>query len=173
MSAKPHLSLSDLHVGQVHHDLPLKILRENHYTGTTPPSAKYRYLITGGLLHGIIGAAMWGRPSSRVEDRDGQIELTRFWTEDYTPKNTESAALARMLRDMEAEGYERCIAYASASHHEGGIYKATNWMNLGLRFPSDWQNREGRRATDGSPKWKYEYVFDLPRWSGDGRGVLP
>lgn len=172
MSAKAQLSFSDLHVAEVNHTLPDKLIRENHYTGRAPPGAKHRYLITGGLYHGPVGAAMWGRPESRVEDRDGQIELTRFWTADHTPKNAESWALSRMLRDMAANDYERCIAYASAAHHEGGIYKATNWLNLGLRFPSSWNNRDGRAPTDGSPKWKFEYVFDLPGWSYDGRGVL-
>lgn len=172
MSARAQLAFDDLHVAEVNHTLPDKLIRENHYTGRVPPGAKHRYLITGGLLQGYVGAAMWGRPTSRVEDRPGQIQLTRFWTDDRTPKNAESWALSRMLRDMSRFGYERCITYARAARHEGAIYKATNWLNLGLCFPSDWQNRDGRAPTDGSPKWKYEYVFGLPGWSGDGRGVL-
>ena len=107
--------------------MPDQIIRDNHYLQSTPAGARHRYLITAGI-HGIVGAAMWGRPVARMEDQEYTLELTRFWTADCTPKNTESFALGYMIRDLEVKGYDRLIAYASTGEgHEGTIYRATNW----------------------------------------------
>lgn len=64
-----------------------------------------------------------------------------------------------MMRDLEAKGYERLIAYASTGQgHEGTIYKATNWtpvMETQERVIG-WSNRSGRKDRDLSKKIKYE-----------------
>jgi hypothetical protein len=76
------------------------IIEKNHYLRSVPDApAKHRYLITFGLT-GIVGAAVWGKPVARMEDQEDTIELLRFWTADNTPKNTESKALGKMMRDM-------------------------------------------------------------------------
>jgi hypothetical protein len=157
------IRLPDVTVGEVHSRLTDRIIERNHYLECAPAGARHRYLITGGLNFGIIGAAMWGRPVGREIDQETTVELTRFWTEDWTPKNAESVALSQMMKDLGRKGYDRLIAYASVALHEGTIYKATNWLNLGLRWPASWDNREGRTMRDHGPKWKFEYVFE-PGW---------
>jgi len=157
------LSIDDIQVAERKSEYVDRLIQEHHYLDTIPTApAIYRYLITGGMQHGIIGAAMWGKPVARMEDQEDTLELLRFWTEDYTPANTESKALGAMIRDIERKGtHERLIAYASTGEgHEGTIYKATNWENAGVRETSSgdgWANRDGRSNDDPSPKRKFEY----------------
>lgn len=153
------LALSDIRVAEVHTQYVDREIHRNHYLDTVPAGARHRYLVTGGLRYGVIGGAMWGRPVARMEDQERTLELTRFWTEDWTPKNAESYALGRMIRDLRSKGqYDRLIAYASTGQgHEGTIYKATNWTDLGVRDVASWENRPGRTDADPSPKRKFEF----------------
>ena len=43
----------------------------------------------------LIGAMMWGRPTSRKVDQKAILELTRCCFLDFMPKNTESKGLAK------------------------------------------------------------------------------
>lgn len=99
---------------------------------------------------------MWGRPTARGDNQNHR-ELRRFWTADRTPKNTESYVLAQMMKRV-LEDTDVLISFASLGRHFGGIYKATNWVNMGLRLPtSTWATRENRRAQDHGAKFRYEY----------------
>ena len=104
---------------------------------------------------------MWGRPVARMEDQEKTLELTRFWTADYTPKNTESYVLGKMMRILREKGYDRLIAYSSiGEEHEGTIYKATNWEQVKKTDRnSSWENREGRKDRDKSSKIKFEKML--------------
>lgn len=156
----PALTIDDLRVAEIHTRYIDRLIHKNHYLSTIPPGAKHRYVISGGLQWGIVGGAMWGRPVARMEDQEKTLELTRFWTADYTPKNTESWALGRMIKDLKSKGtYDRLIAYSSEGHHEGTIYKATNWTDLGARTTGCWENRDGRTTADPSDKRKWEYLI--------------
>lgn len=42
----------------------------------------------------LVGAMMWGRPTSRKIDQKSILELTRCCFLDFMPKNTESKGLA-------------------------------------------------------------------------------
>lgn len=102
---------------------------------------------------------MWGRPVARNEDQENTLELTRFWTADRTPKNTESMALGKMIRELRSKGYERLIAYASEGEdHKGTIYKATNWEYVKTTRKGDsWKSHgEDRKERDTSKKKKFE-----------------
>ena len=157
------LALSDIQVGELRSEYVDRLIQEHHYLDTVPsPPCIYRYLITGGIMHGVVGAAMWGKPIARMEDQEDTLELLRFWTEDYTPKNTESYALARMIDDIDSKGtHSRLIAYASTGQGHGGtIYKATNWTDAGVRETTSgdgWENRDGRTTDDPSAKRKFVY----------------
>lgn len=161
------LTLDDIQIGERRTEYVDRLIQRHHYLDTVPTApCIYRYLITGGLEHGVIGAAMWGKPVARQEDQEDTLELLRFWTEDYTPKNAESYALSRMIRDIKAKGtHSRLIAYASTGQgHDGGIYKATNWTEIGrTRAYADgdgWENRDGRTSDDPAAKIKFEYMLD-------------
>jgi len=133
------------------------IIERNHYLHSVPdPPAKHRYVITFGLS-GVVGAAFWGKPVARMEDQENTVELLRFWTSDTTPKNTESKALGKMMRDMEDKGYDRMIAYSSSGEdHEGTIYKATNWeLSKETSRSGTWENRSNRNDRDKADKKKF------------------
>ncbi len=154
-------TLDEITITEVHSKIVDSIIERNHYLGSVPACAKHRYLIVANLK-GIIGAAMWARPAARHEDQEDTIELRRFWTEDNTPKNTESYCIARMLKDMGAYGYERVIAYSSTEHHQGTIYRACNFEMIGKTKggkKDSWENRPGRKDRDTSQKMKFEYML--------------
>jgi hypothetical protein len=159
------MQLDDVVVAQVHTEYIDREIQRHHYLDTRPsPQTIYRYVVSGGIRHGIVGGAMWGKPIARMEDQENTLELLRFWTEDYTPKNTESYALSRMIRDIEKmDTHNRLIAYASTGQdHDGGIYRATNWNDLGVRKTTSgtgWENRSERKTADDSKKRKFEYTL--------------
>lgn len=157
IQSRPPLTLDKITVAEVNDHRVDRILEENHYLGAAPdPPTTHRFLISGGIMFGEIGAAMWGRPSARGDDQRHR-ELRRFWTSDLTPKNTESYVLSRMM-DRMLEEANVLISFASIGRHWGNIYRATNWVNMGLRFPSStWETRENRRMQDHGAKWRFEY----------------
>lgn len=159
------LTLGDLQVCELRSESVDRFVCENHYLDGRPsPQTIYRYAISGGVMWGWVGGAMWGKPVARMEDQEDTLELLRFWTVDWTPKNAESKSLAEMIRDIKRKGtHDRLIAYASTGEgHEGTIYQATNWCDCGVRETNTgdgWGNRDGRCNDDPSPKRKFEYVF--------------
>jgi hypothetical protein len=158
-----NLELDDITIAEYPREYVDRLILKHHYLDTIPTVACiYRYVISGGIRHGIIGAAMWGKPTARMEDQTDTLELQRFWTEDYTPKNTESYALSRMIKDIDERGtHSRLIAYSSSGeNHDGGIYRATNWEYVGERETSTgdgWANRPNRATNDQSKKHKFVY----------------
>jgi len=160
------LTLDDITVAERPTEYVDRFVCENHYLeGQPSPQTVYRYVVSGGIMHGILGGAMWGKPVARHEDQDDTLELLRFWTVDWTPKNTESYALSRMIRDIDdKDTHSRLIAYASTGQdHDGGIYKATNWEDKGVRETNTgdgWDTRDGRANDDPSDKRKFEYLIE-------------
>jgi hypothetical protein len=151
----------DVKVVEVRNESVDRFLEKKHYLQSVPAGAKHRFKFCLPVRIDFVGAAMWGRPVARMEDQKNTLELTRFWTDDYTPKNTESYVLGKMMRVLREKGYDRLIAYSSTGEeHEGTIYKATNWEKVKeTDRSSSWENREGRKDRDKSPKIKFEKVL--------------
>jgi hypothetical protein len=106
-----------------------------------------------------VAAAMWGRPTARMEDQTNTLELTRLAHSPYAPYNLGSWALARMrewIRHNMPE-IERLITYHDATVHHGTIYAADNWRQVyDKRGESTWSNRPGRLRTERLHKGKWE-----------------
>lgn len=160
-----NLTLDDITVSERRKTDVDRFVCRNHYLDGQPtPQTVYRYVVSGGLMHGWVGGAMWGKPVARMEDQEDTLELLRFWTADRTPKNTESYSLSWMMRDIDdKDTHSRLIAYASTGQeHDGGIYKATNWTDCGVRETntgSGWDSRSNRCNDDTSKKRKFEYLL--------------
>lgn len=150
--------LNDVRVSEIHNESVDRFLGEKHYLQSVPAGARHRFKFSVPVRIDFIGAAMWGRPVAREEDQENTLELTRFWTTHFTPKNTESYVLGEMMRRLEKRGYDRLIAYASTDEeHDGTIYKATNWEKVKeTDRDSTWENRQGRNDRDKSSKIKFE-----------------
>ena len=149
----------------------------HHYLGCTPAGAVVRmefYIdaeaiqTLAGDPHALIsnnekylvGAMLWGRPTSRKIDQRTILELTRCVFLDFMPKNTESAALAKarawIRKNMpEIKGV---LAYASTSEkHRGTIYLADGWFKISETHSpqASWETRPGRRDRDPGVKYKF------------------
>ena len=108
----------------------------------------------------LVGAMMWGRPTSRKIDQKTILELTRCCFLDFMPKNTESRGLAKArawIRKNLPE-VKGLIAYSSsAEHHKGTIYLADGWFKISeTQSPhASWETRSGRVNRDLSIKYKF------------------
>lgn len=136
-------------------------LRRHHYLQSVPAGARYRFAwVVPEQMFGlscIVAAAMWGRPTARMEDQMRTLELTRFYCSDDLPKNSESRFLGAMLRILKREGWTRFISYADpAQGHKGTIYRAVGFREVGRTKRGNWGNRAGRASTPQHPKIKFE-----------------
>lgn len=107
-----------------------------------------------------IGAMMWGRPNARKLDQEHLLELTRMYMIDETMPMSESRALslARKYIQKNLPEIKGIIAYSSTGQeHEGIIYIADNWFELGRtkEYKNGWSNREGRSDRDNSEKIRW------------------
>ncbi len=103
---------------------------------------------------------MWGRPNARKLDQEHLLELTRMYMIDDTEDYAESKALglARKYIRKNLPQIKGLVAYSSTGQrHEGTIYKADNWFELGRNKVSKkgWSNREGRGNRDVSEKIRW------------------
>ncbi len=103
---------------------------------------------------------MWGRPTSRHIDQKRILELTRMCFIDDTERFVESKALAMARKCIRKHFPEvkGCIAYSSTGQgHDGVIYQADNWFQLGITKGASWNNnvRKGRKDIDTSDKIRW------------------
>lgn len=114
------------------------IIINNHYTGKWS-SCRYSF----GILKNdkIVGVCIYGYPVGRrvvksitpSMEKEDVLELTRLWTEDSLPKNTESWFLGKTFKWLrENTSIKVLIAYSDPMYdHVGYIYQATNWIYQG------------------------------------------
>ena len=95
----------------------------------------YNDELIGAMIYGQVGMANAWNPYGDCED--DVVELRRLCCIDKTPKCTESYFIGKTLRWMKQNTkYKSIVSYADAFHnHSGIIYKATNFMYLGLTSP--------------------------------------
>lgn len=109
------------------------LIEKWHYSGTARSQQQVHVFLL--KLDGkSVGAAVFGYPMSRHEDKSDTLELRRFVLIDDCPRNSESYFLSRCLRWIEKndKGVVRIITFADPNHgHSGTIYKATNFMVAG------------------------------------------
>lgn len=109
-----------------------------HYSNIMPDSSKEIYVgFYDGILAGICVFAMGvsvGQFTRIIPDlQDGEYrELTRLWSPDSMPKNTESKLIAESIKRLPKE-VKLLISYADTGQcHLGIIYQATNWIYTGM-----------------------------------------
>ena len=156
-------------------------IKAHHYLHSAPAGARVRmefyipYAEADQLAHGagmplmdsdrldgkyMIGAMMWGRPTSRKVDQRAILELTRCCFLDFMPKSAESKGLAKARRWIrknlpEVKGL---IAYSSTGEaHRGTIYLADGWFKVSETESShaSWETRGGRKNRDLSTKYQF------------------
>ena len=132
-------------------------IAKHHYLGYTPPGAILRFWVLEGKR--IVGAMMFGRPSSRMLDQYRILELTRMYFVDDTKPFIESQALsmARSYIRRYLPHVKGLIAYSSPAYgHEGTVYLADGWFCVGRTQGGTWSNRTRiRRDVDPTPKLRW------------------
>lgn len=134
-----------------------RYIAARHYLGTTPAGARLRFWICDDNGD-VIGAMMWGRPTSRAYDQQKILELTRFClAEDATEHcaASKALALARKYIRKHCPDVKGLISYASTGQqHEGTIYMADNWFAVGTTSGGSW-SKPGRKNIDTSKKIRF------------------
>ena len=109
----------------------------HHYSKTMPDSTTdvfmgfYDGVFAGVCVFGMgTGKGQYYRLIDDLQDGDYR-ELTRLWSPDGMPKNTESKLISESIKLLPKE-VRLILSYADPSQgHLGKIYQATNWLYLG------------------------------------------
>ena len=109
-----------------------------HYTHTMPDSTMFCFAgWFGAILAGIVVFGMGSGKSQYTSlipcIQNGEyLELTRLWSPDGMPKNTESRLIMGAISLLPKE-IKLIISYADPSrHHVGTVYQATNFHYCGM-----------------------------------------
>lgn len=109
-----------------------------HYSKTMPDSTKFVYAgYYGDKLAGLIVYGMGAGKNQYTAiiptiQKGEYLELTRLWSADCMPHNTESKLIAESLKLLPKE-YKLILSFADPSrNHVGTIYQATNWYYCGM-----------------------------------------
>jgi len=114
----------------------------------------------GSMIFGV--PAMAGVAENYMPDEPKSvIELNRLCCIDNTPTNTESYFIGKAIRWLKQNtDYKLILSYADTKQgHEGVIYKATNFIHLGMTSESralvaDGKVYHARMLTKKSPKFE-------------------
>jgi len=159
MIQTPEITMLPDHVDIISWKAARRIIENHHYLGYAPRCMKFNLGVF--VDSEIIGVMMFGHPIARLEDQEHTLELTRMFLFD-SPKNSESRALSLAEKWIKANKPEitRLIAYSDTNQgHNGTIYRAANWKEIGSVRPHTWSSRPGRRGVIGGKKLKFERVF--------------
>jgi len=115
----------------------IRLVIEKHYLHRQAPCSDAFGLFcrSCGKIAGVI---TYGTPSSAPlrsgicgeKEKDNVAELTRLWTRDEIPKNSESFLIGNTIGLIQKE---IIVSYAEKNQgHVGTVYQATNWHYTGL-----------------------------------------
>lgn len=114
------------------------LIAKNHYTRTFPDSTLYSFVgyigdeIAGVITFGMgVGRNQYSALVPTIQDGE-YCELTRLWSPDGFPKNTESKLIAESIKMLPAR-IKMVVSFADPSRqHLGKIYQATNFFYCGI-----------------------------------------
>jgi len=133
----PVEGVKDMIVREVTPKFARGYIATHHYTKTFPDSTKYCFAgYLGDKIAAIItygmGTSLAQYTSVLNDIKQGEyLELTRLWSADTMPKNTESKIISESMRQLPSK-IKLIITYADPSRgHIGYIYQATNAHYIG------------------------------------------
>ena len=165
--------VTDYFVEKVHTNAVKDFIEKYHYShsirglhisfcfGLFTPKGKFGIpKMIGSMMFGI--PAMAGVAESYMPDEPKSvIELNRLCCIDGTPTNTESYFIGKALKWIKQNtNYKLILSYADTKQgHDGVIYKATNFIHLGMTSESralvaDGEIYHARMLTKKSPKFE-------------------
>jgi len=144
-----------------------RLIESFHYLEGLPHMEVCRHVLgvySGGRLVGVLA---FSNPVARLEDQIHTLEMRRMVLVPGLPDNSASRSLGmagRWLRSHDPDAY-RLISYCDLDHHEGTIYKASNWKELGCGGGGSWTSRGGgRRFERAQRKRKFQFLLKPRKW---------
>jgi hypothetical protein len=148
-------------IRKYHYSRSIRGLHISFCFGLFTPNGKFGIpTLIGSMMFGI--PAMAGVAESYMpEEPKSVIELNRLCCIDGTPTNTESYFIGKAIRWIKQHtDYKLILSYADTKQgHDGVIYKATNFIHLGMTNLSraliaDGEVYHARMLTKKSPKFE-------------------
>ena len=144
-----------------------RIVRANHYSGTTVWSSFAHFLVFDRATDRVIGGLQYGPPmnpaaSSRLADDllpNELVELNRMWLDDAKPVNAASRAIAFSVKLLRrSRPFIRAIQSFADSRcgKLGAVYQAASFVFLGdhettfYQLDGEWFHKSalGRKSVD-------------------------
>lgn len=125
----------------------------------------------------MVGGAIFGKPAMSNQaqkwcpsDPEKMLELRRFVCLDDAPKNTESYFIGYMLRWLKKNtNLEIVIAYVDPDFgHDGTIYRASNWIMVGVTQPGHLLIVDGERYHDRTLRVDKPYARKIQERVAEG-----
>jgi hypothetical protein len=158
----PNVKPRDMIIKEVPVSSVRGIIATNHYSKSMPDSTVICYVgLYGNTLAGVVALGVGTSPlqykNILPNIKDGEyLELTRLWSPDICPKNTESRLVSLSLKSLPSR-YKLIVSYADPSQgHEGIIYQATNFYYCGMTVA----NKSGR-LIDSEGKERHQKSLNI------------
>jgi hypothetical protein len=133
------------HIKQVGYRQAMDLVIKNHYLHRQAPCSKAFGLfektstpsdlflserIVGVVVYGVSCSSTLLRGICGDSEKTNVYELTRLWTEDSTPRNTESYLIGNSIKMLDKE---IIVSFAEIQQgHVGTVYQASNFLYCGL-----------------------------------------
>jgi hypothetical protein len=143
----------DYEVQACPHKVAKALVESHHYAKGAANTSVAAHCLVRRSTGEVVGAALWMPPLKKAAvsvDPAGWrdvLALSRLVVAPGEPKNATGMLLARSMR-LVPRRWKTLVTYADQLHgHEGTIYKATNWLDMGLvRGAPTWVDAEGRQV---------------------------
>jgi len=139
------LRKTDFEVRVVSLSIVQQLVKRYHYTHGGSNTATYRHgLFKSGAFFDdeCLGVAWWIPPTKSAsmatypKNWQGCLSLTRLVVVPGVPKNACSFLLSKSMKMIDRKRWPCLVTYADESQlHNGTIYKATNWLEVGKTSP--------------------------------------
>ena len=129
----------DIRVRRISVKAARPLIATHHYSRTMPDATRevFAGYFPGNVLAGLVVFGMGAGKNQYLrllpDLADGEYrELSRLWSPDGMPKNTESRLISTAIRLLDP-AVRLVVSYADPSQgHLGGVYQATNFLYLGM-----------------------------------------
>ena len=136
---RPNGQPRDIWVRRISVKAARPLIATHHYSRTMPDATRevFAGYFPDNTLAGLIAFGMGAGKNQYVrllaDIADGEYrELSRLWSPDGMPKNTESRLIAAAIRLLDPS-VRLIVSYADpAQGHLGRVYQATNFLYLGM-----------------------------------------
>ena len=141
-SEKWDMKLSELKMQTIDPEIAISYISKHHYSKTCTRSITvafgfyYNRHLVGCIVFATPVGSLVTQSMAKALDLNGTnvLELTRLFTDDRLPKNSESYCISKAIKYIKQNFSEvyYLVSYADSMYgHCGYIYQATNWIYTG------------------------------------------